>query len=394
MSNDSAFLLQRIECPVCKSINEFEVIKVGAYIEEGRDSDFCPTRVEWRLPRYQGYNPLVFFAGTCSNCFYSSEVSQKYREWKNDVNFKTYRLKPLRERHLEQFSHPESVVKQMGQAINVAANPNESAVLKLLLAAYDEQLSDLPNYLDLGRYYIRVGWVYRSMSSGEDPGKLFLDGLMNEVTNKYAMLNTSLETFTKDIGSFEKHVGTHFNAPNLSADMKSRMLAHQETFDSRMSALKELSQSAQDNLTQLKTVIDDYRSDVCGGNVDGSGVQFAGFSSFSDFMLDTKRKWDGVVVNEHEALRLAAKHYQEAFKSGKNISAGNQQLQVSYLIAELSRRVGDHDIAKQYFNSTIKAGQEYIYQNRNDKSRTELARKIMELAIEQGRNNLKAAKPV
>jgi len=110
-------------------------------------------------------------------------------------------------------------------------------------------------------------------------------------------------------------------------------------------------------------------------------------------MNDAKRRWDGIAINEHEALTKAAQHYQTAFTTGKNIPPGNQQLQVSYLIAELSHRVADHETAKQYFNSTIKAGQEFIYQNRSDKSRTELARKIMELAIEQGRTNLKAAKP-
>ena len=222
---------------------------------------------------------------------------------------------------------------------------------------------------------------------------MFVAGLMNEVTNKYAGLNSSLETFGKDIDSFDKHVATHFDAPNLSVDMKSRMLMHEESFDSSVSKLRGLTQTAREHLDQLKTVIDDYRADVCGGKMDGSGVQFAGFPSFGDFMLDAKRKWDGVAVSELEALRYAAGHYQKAFTSGKNIAVGNQQLQVSYLIAELSRRVNDHEIAKQYFNSTIKAGQEFIYQNRTDKSRTELARKIMELAIEQGRANLKAARP-
>lgn len=393
MLNDSAFLLQKIECPVCKSINEFEVIKVGSYTEVGRDSDFCPTKIEWRFPRYQGYNPLVFFTGTCGNCFYSREVSQKYREWQSDTNFKTYRRKPLRERHLQQFSLPDSIIKQIGQAIDISAFPNESAILKLLLAVYDEELGDIPNELDLGRYYLRIGWVYRYMNSSEDPGKLFVTGLMNEVTNKQAALHTSLELFTKDIASFGKHLNAHFEAPNLSADLKSRMLSHQESFESRLTSLNQLVQTGQEHLDQLKTVIDDYRADICGGEVDGSGVQFAGFPSFSDFMLEAKRKWDGLAINEHEALNLAAKHYRKAFTSGKNISVGNQQLQVSYLIAELSRRVGEYDIAKQYFNSTIKAGQEFIYQNRTDKSRTELARKIMELAIEQGRTNLKAAKP-
>ena len=393
MSNDSAFLLQKIECPVCKSINEFEIIKVGSYTEGGRDSDFCPTAIEWRFPRYQAYNPLVFFTGTCSNCFYSREISQSYKEWKSDVNFKTYRQKPLRERHLQQFSHPDSIVKQLGQAINVTTYPNESAVLKLLLAIYDEQLSDLPNHLDLGRYYLRVGWVYRGMDSSEDPGKLYITGLMNEVSNKHAALVTALETFNRDIAAFEKHIATHFDAPNLSADLKSKMLNHQDEFDQRVNGLNGIAQSANEQIDGLKTTIDDYRSDVCGGETDGLGMQFARFSSFGDFMLDAKRKWDGIAINEIEALKFAAKFYQKAFTSGKNISVGNQQLQVSYLIAELSRRVGDYDIAKQYFNSTIKAGQEFIYQNRNDKSRTELARKIMELAIEQGRSNLKAAKP-
>ena len=51
-----------------------------------------------------------------------------------------------------------------------------------------------------------------------------------------------------------------------------------------------------------------------------------------------------------------------------------------------------YDGAKQYFNSTIKTGQEFIYKNRDDKSRTALTRKILELAIEQGKLNMEALK--
>ena len=45
-------------------------------------------------------------------------------------------------------------------------------------------------------------------------------------------------------------------------------------------------------------------------------------------------------------------YYKKAFADGRNISPGNQQIQASYLIAELSRRIGDYDEAKQYFTST------------------------------------------
>ena len=68
MANESPFLIIKIECPVCQTINEFEQIKVGAYTEDGRDTDFCPKDITWRLSKYQAYNPLAFFTATCSNC--------------------------------------------------------------------------------------------------------------------------------------------------------------------------------------------------------------------------------------------------------------------------------------------------------------------------------------
>ncbi|MBD3257615.1 DUF2225 domain-containing protein, partial [candidate division GN15 bacterium] len=103
-------------------------------------------------------------------------------------------------------------------------------------------------------------------------------------------------------------------------------------------------------------------------------------------------QWQGCVTNEREALERAIHFYKRAFGGGREISEGTPQIQASYLIAELSRRIGNYDEAKQYFTSTIKAGQEFIYRNRRDQSRTQLARKILELAIEQGRANLAAVK--
>ena len=77
-----------------------------------------------------------------------------------------------------------------------------------------------------------------------------------------------------------------------------------------------------------------------------------------------------------------------AFKDGRDIAQGNQQIQASYLIAELSRRIGDYEQAKEYFNTTIRSGQELVYRHKGDRSRTALARKILELAIEQGRESM------
>ena len=53
MTNDSPFVHSRVECPICKTLNEFETVKVGAYVENSRDTDFSPTGIKWRSPKYQ-----------------------------------------------------------------------------------------------------------------------------------------------------------------------------------------------------------------------------------------------------------------------------------------------------------------------------------------------------
>ncbi len=134
----------------------------------------------------------------------------------------------------------------------------------------------------------------------------------------------------------------------------------------------------------------EYKSVALGGYGSDAGLAFRQYPSFTDFLLNLKSEWDWTVTNEHEALKKAVEYYKAAFSGGRDIAPGNQQIQASYLIAELSRRIGDYDEARQYFNSTIRHGQEFIYKNRHDRTQTALARKILELAVEQGRTNMAA----
>lgn len=391
MPSESPFLNFKVECPICKTINEFETVRVGAYTESGRDTDFCPVEIKWRFPRYQGYNPLLFFTATCENCFYTREFSNKFKEWKNDTNFRTYRLKAIKEKHLEQLSIADSPVKLIGSALDTQRHPNETAILKLLLAIYDELLAERPHALDLGRFYLRMAWVFRGLGEGEDPGTMVLKGMMQEIDNKYAAITGTLAALREDIQSFGATVDSHFDSNQLSAEIKSQMLTYRDPYREKFDSLNQSTAEFEQRLQELRDNLNDYRSGLLGA--EGGGLGFGRYGSFEAFLLEVKRQADWVVLNEQEAIRNAVKYYKEAFANGRDISPGNQQIQASYLIAELSRRIGDFETAKQYFSSTIKTGQEFIYQHRNDKSRTVLARKIMELAIEQGRSNLASSKP-
>lgn len=392
MNSESPFLLFKIECPVCRTLNEFELVRVGAFVEEGRDSDFAPRNVKWRFPRYQPYHPLVFFTATCGNCYYTREMTNEYKDWKNDANYRTYKLKSVKEKHLDRLAGDGSIIKMLGAHIDVGRYPNESGILKLHLAIFDELLYEYPSHLDVGRFYLRIGWIYREMDKGDNPNVLLMRGLVQELTSKFTTLRNSAERFNSDIVTFAKQIENHFHVAHLPADVKAQMLAFQGTFQAEGLSLQKSAQQNDAALEKIRQLVDEYRLALLGKGDTGSGSAFGNFSTLGEFLSQAKVAWSGIVIDERSALEQAIYHYKRAFAEGKDIHAGNQQIQASYLIAELSRRIGNHDEARQFFTSTIKTGQELIHQHRNDQSRTALAKKILELAIEQGRVNLAAAK--
>jgi uncharacterized protein (DUF2225 family) len=393
MPDDSPFFLTKIECPVCKTINEFETVKVGSYLEDGRDTDFCPKNIQWRFPRYQSYNPLAFFTVTCSNCYYTREFSNAFRDWQKDNNFRTYRLKTIKERHLEELAAPDSIIKELANHMDLTRFPNETAIIKLHLAVFDELLNDRFKSLDLGRFYLRIGWVFRDMESGENPSNQTLKAILAEIDSKYRMIADSFTSCTERINVLASHIDAHFATEELSADMKSRMLPYRERFNARLDELATDVQQARQKYQDFDELLTEYKSETLGTDVAGRQT-FGSYPSFTEFLLQARKRWDAIVTNEREALEKAVHYYKKAFTDGSGIAPGNQQIQVSYLIAELSRRIGDYDGAREYFNSTIKNGQAFVHQYRHDRSRTVLARKILELAIEQGRANLAALKAV
>ena len=161
------------------------------------------------------------------------------------------------------------------------------------------------------------------------------------------------------------------------------MLPYRDRFNDQILSLGSGVEASLEQLKATEQLLDEYKAATIG--TDGSGNAFGNYSAFADYLTALKKKWDGMAANEHQALEKAVEYYKRAFEESKDIAAGNQQIQASYLIAELSRRIGQYDQAREFFASTIKHGQEFIYRHREDKSQTALARKILELAIDQNR---------
>ncbi len=258
-------------------------------------------------PACQQINPLLFFAAACDRCYYTREINSSYIDWQNDTNFKTYRLPGQAKKHLDSLNAPGSPILTLGRKIDQINYPVETAVVKLLLAVFDEKLLDQPSSLDLARFHLRIAWLFRgAKTDGRTPDPLLRasNGIQNEM-----------------------------NGPGS----------------------------------------------------DSSNNGFWEYSSFRDFLQELKSRFDEIPVNETEALTLALDYYLNAFHNGREIRPGLRQLQAVYLIAELSRRIGRLEQAREYFKKASEIAQEIVSANRNNKSMASNARVILDMSVEQGR---------
>jgi hypothetical protein len=63
----------------------------------------------------------------------------------------------------------------------------------LILAVIDESLTDKRSHLDLGRFYLRIGWLFREMESGENPNQQSIKGYLIDVDRKISILKSALD---------------------------------------------------------------------------------------------------------------------------------------------------------------------------------------------------------
>ena len=146
-------------------------------------------------PAYQKFNPLLFFAASCKNCFYTRELNSGFKEWQSNTDYKAYRLPAQKKKHLTELSDENSVIRLLGSGIMHEKRPDESAIIKLLLAIYDEKFLERPSPLDIARFYLRIAWIYRDENDdneSQSSAQLMLSKIQMEI-----------DRLEKNVGEFE-----------------------------------------------------------------------------------------------------------------------------------------------------------------------------------------------
>jgi len=378
-ADETPFYFTRVECPVCRTVNEFETIKMGAYTESGRDTDFRPLQREWRNPRYNNTNPLLYFMATCSSCFYTREFNRKFREWKSDTAFRTHRQTVVRQHHLAQLADENSAAKLLGAALWPASYPLRTAINKLLLGILDEEQLDGASHFDIARWYLRSAWLFREMNGGTETHSSPWTLLRQQITQRLHSVRTEAESATAQIaevkGMLDCHPESVVATPN---DNDGPPLCGQSV--QTLAGYADALIAETDNLLQLLSQDQGATETTEGGN---DAERYGDYPSYTSFLREIKMHWDGIPTDEMEALGKSLEHYRKAYREGRDIPPGNAQIQLAYMIGELSRRTARYTDARQFFDLAIRTGREWMHKLKNDPTKTALARHIVDLAIDQ-----------
>lgn len=377
------FFYTELECPVCKTVNKYENIRNGAYTESGRDRDFKPTGRNWLNPDYQKYDPLLFFMATCQKCFFTKEFNTEYKNWQKDNSFKTYRQKTIQQNHLSKLSDKDGVIQLIGSKIDIVKYPFESAVIKFLLGCFDSKIGGRKANLDLGRYFLRIAWLFRDKYSGEGAKVSGHSKLFHELKGAAQLANQLVPNYDKKVSSIKSLMKSGFSTEfsnNPEAENHKQQI--EEVIKQMSASIGPLAEAGSKLLDLFKNA-----EKSLAGSVSEDEDAFHEYPSFNNFLELAKDKWDEVPTNEVEAMRKAVEYYQKAYETGGEISQGAQQVQAAYLIAELNRRIGERDEAGQYFNQTIKLGRDIVMGKKGDSSTINFTKNLLEMAMEQARLN-------
>jgi len=364
MKKVSSLKYYKVKCPVCGTPNEFKGIKPKAYVETGRDTDFCPLARDWQDSKHRIKNPLLFLMATCKRCFFTHELNKDLIEWKNHPEFRSPAFVTLKRKHLEEFKQKNGIIKRMSKSLRPCKDPFSTAVIKFLLGIYDESLKPAPSYYNLGRYYLRVGWIFREERKKEESAWIKENLTHQSLGETLKSIQVQHADYLKKMKKLKEEVQFEFESETKSIKDRSDFLIDH--------IIKELN-TLKGSLDQLQHIHQDYQNKPL-ANMGNDLFRF------EDFLFALKMQWHEIPINEKEALELSLANYKKSLTQGLK---ENQKIRISYLIGELSRRIGDLNSAKEYLDLAINVGQDFIQKNEDDPLKTALAQRILEMAYQQ-----------
>jgi uncharacterized protein (DUF2225 family) len=359
-------------CPACNRGFLEQRLSPHSYRVVESDTDFYPAKKIWKSAELSNFSPLSYFMQTCPGCHFTVEAngSSFYQDPSHNPDNPQLRLQV--ERHAAELAYPDSLIGKLVNRYGVSKQNFERVVIRFLLGIYDEKLKDYYSNYNLGRYYLRLGWVFRE--------------------NR----NLNLTRHSEDLTALQKNLEDLADRQHSYLDQIEKL---KDTLDRNFLTLSGESSPAIDSERLFQMLIEKLNQQVlpAGENTEHLLEQLRQKASLNgsfeaadpeaqvslaSYLLDLKTIWPGVPLNETEALKIAVSYYHQYFDSLPKGASTGPKLQTAYLIGELWRRVGDYDMSRKFFSLAITLADQCV-RKETESYRSAFARKITDLANQQ-----------
>jgi hypothetical protein len=268
----------------------------------------------------------------------------------------------------------------MGNAINPSSYPFETTVIKILLAIYEEEISDKPVTLDIARYFVRIAWLFRERGGG--PPVIPDSVLVTRAQSEANWLKEHSQSMRNKLEVLQK-IGTSSLTNDKSSPKNVQFMGEYSLI---VANLDRINKEYAEEVLGLHAAIDGLRdSGISIDRTNQNVASFGPYPDFTQFLLTARKEWSEIPLNEIDALNNAITYYLKAYQNSREIKKGLQQLQAAYLIAELSRRAGRNDVALEYFKICMRESHPMLQEFAKDKNTIANIRKIMDMVSDQYR---------
>ncbi|MCP4726471.1 MAG: DUF2225 domain-containing protein [bacterium] len=164
------FYRQKVKCPVCGTQSEQRWFKAKLFSERNVDLDKHPGGYSWAEKGCDDFNPPLYYIWHCSNCHYADS----YVEFENPTKDPYSNFVDLKEIFIDKYQDDpriEKIIDKLGENIDYDKINYYQAIKLHFLAIFIQELIEDKEEQDafrIGRYYLRLGWLYRELHDKKD----------------------------------------------------------------------------------------------------------------------------------------------------------------------------------------------------------------------------------
>ncbi len=170
-----------LPCPICEIETVHIYIKPRLFVERDKDVDYYPRSVRWLKEGLGNLHPRFYYIRYCPKCFFAAgdEI------FKNPVESSTISLEKFRKLYISSCLKDPKILKIMqflAKGIDMKSIDFYQCFRLHLLAILQLQLCEpiaTRDATDLGRYCLRLAWLYRDVNSDSNLRKQFSQRINN-----------------------------------------------------------------------------------------------------------------------------------------------------------------------------------------------------------------------